>query len=558
MDLAEQNFDVYQRFGAIQQILVSLGLKSGSSVLDVGGYPGTLADLLADAIPGIQVITTDLLVCPRKNYVSASADALPFADNTFEVVVSSDTLEHLAGDLRQRAINEALRVSRRWVIVGAPFRSPSVEFAETKINALHQKCLGKPNPWLTEHIQNILPELEVVREMLVSGGAAVRVFPNGAVTSWFTMEVLLLLMETFPMLSRLNPALNQHFNTLKSIFKKYKIRISLITSAKSKTDYGKTDLFIGTHSLIHKRVDFDNVAIVVIDEQHRFGVKQRAKLIKKSKNKKRIPHVLTMTATPIPRTIALTAYGDLDLSTLNELPKGRKPITTWSVPPQKRKAAFKWVENEVKKHSTQAFVVCPLIEESLTETMKSVKAATTEYEDLKNTLKSLKIGLMHGRQKSKEKENIIKKFKENKINILVTTPVVEVGIDIPNASIMIIEAAERFGLAQLHQLRGRVGRGEKRSYCLLFTEKSSRKSLARLDALKKEVSGFKLAEIDLRLRGPGEIYGLKQHGFPELRIASWNDFDLIRKAKIIAEDAFKQPDVFNKLFKFIFKDITLN
>ena len=351
---------------------------------------------------------------------------------------------------------------------------------------------------------------------------------------------------------------NQHFNTLKSMFKKYKIKISLITSAKSKTDYKKTDLFVGTHSLIHKKVDFDNVAVVVIDEQHRFGVKQRAKLIKKSKNKRRAPHVLTMTATPIPRTIALTAYGDLDLSTLNELPKGRKPITTWLVPPKKREAAFRWVKSEIKKHSTQAFVVCPLIEESLTETMKSVKAATTEYEDLKNTFKSLKIGLMHGRQKNKEKENIIKKFKENKINILVTTPVVEVGIDIPNASIMIIEAAERFGLAQLHQLRGRVGRGEKRSYCLLFTEKSSRKSLARLDALKKEASGFRLAEIDLKLRGPGEIYGLKQHGFPELRIASWNDLDLIRKAKRTAENAFKQPDAFKKLLKFMFKDIALN
>jgi len=351
---------------------------------------------------------------------------------------------------------------------------------------------------------------------------------------------------------------NQHFNTLKSIFKKYKIRISLITSAKSKTDHGRTDLFVGTHSLIHKKVDFDNIAIVIIDEQHKFGVKQRAKLIKKSKNKKKVPHVLTMTATPIPRTIALTAYGDLDLSTLNELPKGRKPITTWLVPPKKRKAAFKWAGDHIKKYSTQAFVVCPLIEESLTETMKSAKAATTEYENLKDILKSLKIGLMHGRQKKKEKESVVEKFKKNKIDILVTTPVVEVGIDIPNASIMIIEAAERFGLAQLHQLRGRVGRGKKRSYCLLFTEKSSRKSLARLNALKKEVSGFKLAEIDLKLRGPGEVYGLRQHGFPELKIASWNDFDLIHEAKTTAEDAFKQPKAFNKLFKFVFKDITLN
>ncbi len=214
MDLAQQNFDVYQRFLAIQRILVALGLKKDMIVLDVGGHPGTLADSLADAIPEVRIVTLDRPLCRRENYIRGSADAVPFSNNAFDAVVSSDTLEHLPVDARNTAINEALRVSRRWVIIGAPFRSPSVEFAEEKINTLHKKCLGKPNPWLTEHIKNILPEIEVVRGALLSSGAAVRTFPNGAVVSWFIMEATLLLMETFPMLSRLNPALNQHFNAL--------------------------------------------------------------------------------------------------------------------------------------------------------------------------------------------------------------------------------------------------------------------------------------------------------------------------------------------------------
>lgn len=343
----------------------------------------------------------------------------------------------------------------------------------------------------------------------------------------------------------------QHFVTLKQIFDPFKLRVSLITSAGIKSDPGRIDIFIGTHALIHRAIDFDNVAVVIIDEQHRFGVEQRTHLIKKSRNKTYAPHVLTMTATPIPRTIALTFYGDIDLSTLDELPAGRQPVKTWVVPPQKREKTYEWIDEQIKKNKIQAFVICPLIEESEKETMQQVRAATTEYENLKKIFPDLKIGLLHGKQSAKLKNKVLNDFKKRKSNILVSTPVVEVGIDVPNANIMLIETAERFGLAQLHQLRGRIGRREKKSYCLLFTESKTQKASARLSALQKTLSGFELAELDLKLRGPGEVFGTKQHGFAELKIASWQDKELIKKAKNIADEAIKNPKKFSKLLKKI-------
>ncbi len=346
----------------------------------------------------------------------------------------------------------------------------------------------------------------------------------------------------------------QHYQTLNEIFKKFKVRVSLVTSAGIKADLGKTDIFVGTHALIHKKIDFENVAFVVIDEQHRFGVEQRAHLIKKTKSRNISPHILTMTATPIPRTIALTVYGDLDLSTLTELPKGRVPITTWLVPPQKRQGAYGWIDEQIKSKKVQTFVICPLIEESNVETMKQVKAVKEEYENLKNIFPDLKIGLLHGRQSLKEKNEVLELFRKGDIDILAATPVVEVGIDVPNATIMVIEGAERFGLSQLHQLRGRVGRGTEKSYCLLFTESRSSKAVTRLNALKKSLSGFELAEMDLKLRGPGEIYGVKQHGFPELKIASWQDTETIKTAKKVSEDALKNPQKFSLLLNKIKKE----
>jgi ATP-dependent DNA helicase RecG len=352
---------------------------------------------------------------------------------------------------------------------------------------------------------------------------------------------------------------NQHYNTLDQLFDKYKVRTSLVTSQTKKKDPGSTDIFVGTHALIHKKVKFDNVAVVVIDEQHRFGVEQRAHLTNTVNGQKFAPHVLTMTATPIPRTVVLTVYGDLKLSTLDELPKGRQPITTWTVPPKKRESAYDWIGEQIKKDKVQAFVICPLIDESESEKMTQIKAATVEYENLKKIYPDLKLGLLHGRLKENEKNKVLDNFKSGKIDLMVSTPVVEVGIDVPNATTMMIEGADRFGLAQLHQLRGRVGRGKKKSYCLLFTESQSRTVQQRLSALKRNMSGFELAELDLKLRGPGEIFGTLQSGYQELKIASWQNTKLIKDTKKVADDAVSNRKYYSKLFKHLLsKNIALN
>lgn len=343
----------------------------------------------------------------------------------------------------------------------------------------------------------------------------------------------------------------QHFNTLNTLFKPFKVRVSLITSEVTKSDVGRADLFVGTHALIHQKLDFDKVALVVIDEQHRFGVEQRAHLVRTTGKDRISPHVLTMTATPIPRTVALTLYGDLDLSLLTELPTGRKKIVTWIVPSEKREGAYGWIKSQITVNKSQVFIVCPLIEESDKESMASIKNVTSEFEKLKKVFSRFDLGLLHGRMKAEEKNKVLSLFKKGNLDILVATPVVEVGIDVPNAGVMVIENAGRFGLSQLHQLRGRVGRSDKKSYCLLFSEERTRFAEKRLNALTSSYSGFELAELDLKLRGPGEVFGTAQHGFPDLKIASWQDIDLIKSAKVIAEEAFANPQKFSKFFDYL-------
>lgn len=321
---------------------------------------------------------------------------------------------------------------------------------------------------------------------------------------------------------------NQHYKTISELLKPFGIKVELVTGSTKATS--NFDVIVGTHALIYKKVKFQKLGLVVIDEQQRFGVEQRTILREKGDN----PHLLTMTATPIPRTVALTMYGDLDLSILDEMPKGRKLVKTWLVPTEKRNGAYNWIRKQIKNSNDQVFIVCPFIEES--ETMVSIKAATKEFEILKTKIfPELKLGLLHGKLKADAKNKILKDFRDGKIDILVSTPVVEVGIDIPNATIMLIEEADRFGLAQLHQMRGRVGRGDKQSYCLLFTSSDNLTTLKRLKALETIYSGAELAELDLRLRGPGQIYGTSQHGIPNLKVASFSDFSLIEKTKKEAE-----------------------
>ena len=367
----------------------------------------------------------------------------------------------------------------------------------------------------------------------------------------------------------------QHYDTISNLLSPFGVKVALLTGSKKSSKYQvvsskykskekilntkyilhNTDILVGTHAVLSKKVNFDNLGLVVIDEQQRFGVEQRAIIRQKGKN----PHLLSMTATPIPRTIALTMYGDLDLSYLDEMPKGRKYIKTWLVSSEKRNAAYEWIEKQITETKSQAFIICPFIEES--ESMQSVKAATKEFEELtKNIFPQFKLGLLHGKLKAKEKGKVLQDFRDKKSDILVATPVVEVGIDIPNATIILIEASERFGLAQLHQLRGRVGRGEKQSYCLLFTESSNEQTLKRLKAMETMHVGAELAELDLRLRGPGEIYGTTQHGIRQLKVASFSDFALIEKTKKTAEKIFPKlseyPLLQEKLKNITIKNIS--
>ena len=326
----------------------------------------------------------------------------------------------------------------------------------------------------------------------------------------------------------------QHFQTLSSLFKNYPVKIGLQTRTEKINKKRKDNevifdfnIIVGTHALLNDKLKFSLVGLVIIDEQHRFGVRQRALLKEKGLN----PHLLTMTATPIPRTVALVLYGELDISYLDEMPKGRLPVKTYLVPQEKREKAYQWIKEKIKNEDASVFIVCPLIDESEVETMKSVKAAKKEFENLKKIFSEFKLGLLHGKLKNEEKNKVLLDFRNDKIKILVTTPVVEVGIDIPQATIMVIEAAERFGLAQLHQLRGRVGRSNKQSYCFLFTTSNTPEVIKRLTFFSKTNLGIKLAEYDLQTRGPGEIYGEKQHGFINLKVASFTDYELISKTK---------------------------
>ncbi len=334
----------------------------------------------------------------------------------------------------------------------------------------------------------------------------------------------------------------QHYQTLRKFFVKQKFNCALFTGSKREINgekiskikildilkQGQFDLVIGTQALIQAGVEIKDLGLVVVDEQHRFGVSQRKALVNKSQKNGYLPHFLSMTATPIPRTLVLTLYGDLDLSIINQMPAGRKPISTKVVYEGDRQKAYDFIGQEIS-HGRQVFVICPLIDPSDKAGTKSVKQ---EFERLdKDIFPDLKIGLMHGKLKSIDKQLIMQEFAEHKIDILVSTSVIEVGIDVPNASIMMIEGADRFGLAQLHQFRGRVGRGEHQSYCFLFTDNNSPLTKKRLKYLEQCKDGFKLAEMDLQLRGPGEVYGVQQSGLPDLRIASLTDLSLIQKAQ---------------------------
>ncbi len=336
---------------------------------------------------------------------------------------------------------------------------------------------------------------------------------------------------------------NQHYNELKPYFEKLGYTVEILTSNNTKAQkrkivdrlkMGMIDILVGTHSIIEDDVEFKNLSLVITDEQHRFGVKQRMKLSSKAE----VVDTLVMTATPIPRTLAIMLYGDLDLSIIDELPPGRKPVKTLVVNDSYETRLNDFVRKNVKE-GKQVYVVCPLVEESEDGNLKSAEEI---YESYKNeTFKDLNVGLIHGKMKQSLKDEIMLQFKENKINILVSTTVIEVGISVSNATIMIIENADRFGLAALHQLRGRVGRGSDKSYCILKTNNRSQTCKERLSIMEKSNDGFKIAEKDLELRGPGDFFGIRQSGLPEFKVANLlKDINILKLTQVAAKELMQE------------------
>jgi len=404
----------------------------------------------------------------------------------------------------------------------------------------------------------------------------------------------------------------QHFKSISELLNEFNARVGLLTSKEARiTDVrhptdsgmsdvplifevskksllgdlenGQLDILIGTHSLIQKGVEFKNLALVVLDEQHRFGVEQRARLCQGSGGQaKLIPHLLSMTATPIPRTLALTVYGDLDLSLISEMPKNRKKVKTIIVTPSQRQQAYDFIEKEVK-NGKGVFVICPKIENKnnkeasgrptsqsfgtsdvpmtgsfvpqnypqagdlRTLSMLEVKAVKDEYEKLSSKIfPDLRITMLHGKMKPKEKEKIMLDFKNGEIDILVSTSVVEVGVDVPRATIMMIEGAERFGLAQLHQFRGRVGRSDAQSYCFLFTTSPDQLNRRRLKALVESNNGFELAQKDMEIRGPGSLYGTQQWGIPDMAMQGLSNIFLVEKTRAAAKEILEKDPTLQK------------
>jgi ATP-dependent DNA helicase RecG len=365
----------------------------------------------------------------------------------------------------------------------------------------------------------------------------------------------------------------QHFRSVEPLLEQFGIKVRLLTGSTKKKEKeeiknlikeGTIDVLIGTHAILEDDTEFYKLGLVITDEQHRFGVRQRAKLSIKGEN----PDLIVMTATPIPRTLSLVLYGDLDVSIIDELPPERKPIDTYAVNESFRERVYNFIRKNVAE-GRQAYIVCPLVEDSEQIEAESAEGLVERIRD--NELKNLKLGLIHGKMKGAEKEKVMRGFVNGQLDVLVSTTVIEVGVNVPNASLMVIENAERFGLSQLHQLRGRVGRGKYKSYCILFNQSKSDISKHRMDIMTNTNDGFVISEKDLELRGPGDVFGVRQHGLPELKIANlYRDMEILKDVQkavkliihgnLLLTDARYKPldEKLDKMLKEKFKDISMN
>ncbi|MFP4393856.1 MAG: ATP-dependent DNA helicase RecG [Anaerolineales bacterium] len=427
----------------------------------------------------------------------------------------------------------------------------------------------RPDPDYVDRLRTSLPyeltaaQQQALREMLrdLAAGYPMNRLLQGDVGSGKTVVAALLMMATASsgaqaaMMAPTEILAEQHYQSLKELFASFpapngqeRPRVGLLTGSTTGEERaaiyagladGSIQIIVGTHALIQETVEFEDLALAVIDEQHRFGVEQRGQLRQKGYN----PHILVMTATPIPRSLELTVWGHLDVSVLDEMPPGRQPIKTRVLYPRERERAYVFIRSQVEA-GRQAFIIYPLVEAS---DKVDARAAVDEYERLQRDIfPDLRLGLLHGRMSGAEKEVVMMKFAQGEIDILIATSVVEVGIDVPNASVMLIDGADRFGLAQLHQFRGRVGRGAHQSYCLLLAESASDAANERLQAVESTTDGFVLAEKDLEMRGPGEFLGTRQSGFPELPLATWADTRLLHTVRQVAEQLLDDDPVLSQ------------
>ncbi len=467
-----------------------------------------------------------------------------------------DSQEHLKAARRRLAFEEALylqlgllRQKRQWTAQPGRIIRPDPDYVDRLRASLPYELTGAQQ----QALQEMLRDLAV--------GHPMNRLLQGDVGSGKTVVAALLMMATAvsgaqaAMMAPTEILAEQHYQSLKELFASFpapegeeRPQVGLLTGGTTGEEReamyaglanGSVQIVVGTHALIQETVEFEDLSLVVIDEQHRFGVEQRGQLRQKGYN----PHLLVMTATPIPRSLELTVWGHLDVSVLDEMPPGRQPIKTRVLYPRERERAYVFIRSQIED-GRQAFIIYPLVEAS---DKVDARAAVDEYERLQRDIfPDLRLGLLHGRMSGDEKEAMMSKFAQGEIDILVATSVVEVGIDVPNASVMLVDGADRFGLAQLHQFRGRVGRGAHQSYALLLAESASDAANERLQAVESTNDGFELAEKDLEMRGPGEFLGTRQSGFPELPMATWADTRLLHTVRRVAEKLLDDDPVLSR------------
>lgn len=460
--------------------------------------------------------------------LASSLKNIHFPENEISVVNS----------LKRLAIEEILVLIRHSEILKKKWRenNPSKNltilsekipnFIPFELTASQKKC--------TEEILEDLSQKHAMNRLLIGDVGSGKTIV-AAVAAYHTVKN----NENVCMIAPTKILAEQHYQTIKKVFQDVEIKI-LSGSQKVKNFSEKGILYIGTHKLINKIIDI-KPSVIIYDEQQRFGVKQRSI----SNSLSYTPHILTMTATPIPRSLLLTIFSHLNVSHIDQMPKGRKPTITWAMTESKRAEALNWITENLQQRDENnskklVMFICPFIDPSDEKSLENVASTTKKFEEIKGYFSKYNVAVLHGRMKKNEQEEIIKKLYNQEIDILVTTPIVEVGVDLPTASIMVIEASERFGLSSLHQLRGRVGRYGQQGYCLLFTNSKNEDTKKRLKFFSQELNGLKIAEFDLKNRGSGDIFGTKQSGFDNLQFADWTDFELIAKAqklnKVLGDD----------------------